>query len=978
MTTETTTSRGKRFVTSILPWIVAGGGLLIYLLTINPWVNFSSLSTVSRASGWTWQPTLTSPVFWLVTQPFSLLPASSIPLALNIFSAICGATVLWLLARSVSLLPHNRTQEQRDREYRSIYSTPTAWVPPLFAAIVCGLQLSFWESSTAISGEMFDLLLFALIIRCVLEYGVEERESWLLISSMVYGAAMANNWAMIAFFPLFLASLIRLKGRRFFRGRFLGRMFLAGAIGLSFYLLLPLVGWIQGVNQVGFWAALKFNLASQKGFLLSMPFSKQALFSADYPLWIFGLSSLLPILMMSIKWPSSFGDTSRLGVALATWILHIFHGVLVLFCVWVALDCSLSPRYLHPGLMPSGFLLLPIYYLGALSVGYFSAYFLLVFGVKPPSRMARMMKDYPVWMKLAAQGGVYALAIVATTILTCRNLPEIRASNSGIYKEFVQALTHGVPPKAVFFSDDFQRTALVQLLGASTPEGRYLTVDTTSLKWPDYHAFLSKKYPGQWTNVVGVSRVQPLSDTLSLRIVRGIQETNSAYYLHPSFGYFFETSYPESHGFSYLLRSYPTNAVLPPPMPVSVAAENEKFWSDVEGNGFNKLKNRMHPRGGKLQFMEGLAAGLSLPDPPNHDALALGAFYSRALVCWGVELQKMDQFKPAAAAFERALEINDENVVAQINLQSNQELAKGGKPHVELTKAIEDQFGKYRGWEQVMNLNGPFDEPTFCYEQGRLFTRGNLFRQAAQQFDRVATLAPENLPARLWLGQMYLRLGHPSESLSIVRQIKEKPIVFGLSRSNIFELVMLEASTLLAQTNSAGAAAMIKATLKQYPNDEDTLIAGVQAFMTAGDYTNALVFIEDQLALRPNNGNALLNKGFSLLQTAAYAQAIVPLSTVIGMKDSIPNSTYFNALLNRAISHFRLGDLQESQKDYESIAQTYPTEFRAHYGLAEIALRQKDTNRAIQSFELYLNNAPWTMEAADVERRLKVLRTEKR
>jgi hypothetical protein len=46
--------------------------------------------------------------------------------------------------------------------------------------------------------------------------------------------------------------------------------------------------------------------------------------------------------------------------------------------------------------------------------------------------------------------------------------------------------------------------------------------------------------------------------------------------------------------------------------------------------------------------------------------------------------------------------------------------------------------------------------------------------------------------------------------------------------------------------------------------------------------------------------------------------------------------------------------------------------------LAEIALRQKDTNRAIQSFELYLNNAPWTMEAADVERRLKVLRTEKR
>ena len=109
MTTEREVSPEKTFVPAFLPWLVAGGALAIYLVTLNRWVSLSSLQQVARVSGWTWQPELYGPLFWLVTYPFRWLPAQVIPLALNLFAAVCAALSLALLARSVALLPHDRT-----------------------------------------------------------------------------------------------------------------------------------------------------------------------------------------------------------------------------------------------------------------------------------------------------------------------------------------------------------------------------------------------------------------------------------------------------------------------------------------------------------------------------------------------------------------------------------------------------------------------------------------------------------------------------------------------------------------------------------------------------------------------------------------------------------------------------------------------------------------------------------------------------
>jgi hypothetical protein len=75
----------------MLPWLVAGVALGFYLSTLSDWLTADSLFSTARVAGWTWLPTLSNPLYYVVTLPFKLLPGRWIPLALNAFSAVCAA-----------------------------------------------------------------------------------------------------------------------------------------------------------------------------------------------------------------------------------------------------------------------------------------------------------------------------------------------------------------------------------------------------------------------------------------------------------------------------------------------------------------------------------------------------------------------------------------------------------------------------------------------------------------------------------------------------------------------------------------------------------------------------------------------------------------------------------------------------------------------------------------------------------------------
>jgi tetratricopeptide (TPR) repeat protein len=988
MPIENKPSQQFRFIRVGLPWILAAGIFAVYLVTLNHWVSFGNLEQVAKTAGYNWLPQFYGPVSFLATLPIRLLPAKWIPLTLNLFAAVCGAASMGLLARSVVLLPHDRTHEQRDKQRTTHWLgvMPTPWLAPVVAVLVCGLGLTFWEYATCArnqsltrfgSGgvEMLDLLLIAYIIRCLLEFRVSQVERWLFKASFAYGAAMANNWTMFSFsppffsfFPLFLAALIWIRGLAFFNVRFLTRMLLWGLVGTTFYLLLPIVESITHPASPGFWSGLKVLLGTQRQ-LQSAILNKSVFFQIERPLWILSLYSLVPILAISIRWPSYFGDTSKLGQAIATFAFHLVHAAFLVVCLWIALDPLVAPRTYWPYFYPPYLSFLPLYYLSALSIGYFVAYFLLVFGAPTPSS-TRKPEPVAVFINRFIVAAVWILCLLAPITLVYRNLPQIRISNGSAFKNFASLVSESLPKtNTVVLSDDRARLLLLEAYASRTGQSsNILFVDTASFESPEYHRFLHRKYGNRWPTNPGEDVKLGANRLTQMEILFYLNMSNALYYPHPSFGAYFELFDLEPHGMAYKMVQATTNSVARPPLSSDLLKENETFWKQADAEALKDLVSMgAAPEPGRPKTIrEKIFKALHLSHEENGQIAVLERYYSRSRNYWGVQKQAAGSLVDAQKHFQRALELNPDNIVASVNLKCNDVLQKGEHPPVRDPQVVMDEFGRYSRWDELMNENGPYDEPTFTYAWGlQLADPGNgMIRQAIEQFQRVTALAPSFISSRLWLGHLYILKGHPDDALKVIEDIRARPDL--LAATSLPELVQVEASALLEKTNLPAAEKIVNNALKQHPDDQELLSTAVLVYMNHAYYTNALPLLEQQLSTHPDDLVLLMQKGVANLQSDHFDEAIQALNRVMTLETNL-SDTHITALRNRAIAYLRANRLEEAKKDYETLQRLYPTDRRMNYGLGEIAYKQRDTNAALRNYNLYLTNAenPFIMPPAN-------------
>jgi len=963
MMMDAQTDPRKSFVLRVLPWLLAAMGMVVYLLTLNHWVSLLNLTAVADASGWNWQPAVYEPLSFLVTYPFHWLPATQIPLALNVFSAVGAAVTLGLLARSVALLPHDRTDAERRREQSpfSLLTNRNAWLPPVFAVLVCGLQFTFWEYATNHTGEMVNLLLFAFVIWSLLEYRLDEHERRLFLAAFVYGAGMSNDWAMVCFLPVFLAALIWIRGLSFFNSRFFGRMVLCGLLGTLFYLLLPLLVVISDKVPVTFWEVLKFNLSSQFGVV------KAFFISGDVreTLGLLSLSSLVPVLMLAIRWHSSFGDSSQMGRALASFMFHLVHAVLLIVCVWVVFDPPFSPR-------EKGFEL-TLYYLSALSVGYYSGYFLLVFRTIPDTRFQKPGTFQFNILNFLAVVAVWLLFLTAVAGLLYKNTPQICAANDNTLQRYTSLVVESLPAAGgMLLSDDPQRMYLTE--AALTREGRakdFVFLDTQSLAWPSYHRYLHKQYPKRWPNTTRAGETNNVSPLQLIALLTTLVKTNELYYLHPSFGYYFEQFYLEPHGLVYQLKILPVDTLLPPLPDQDEIAKNEAFWSRAEAQAFASMERALVvPKPGESQpWGEEVLNSLRAAREQNLNATVAGSFYSRSLNYWGVELQRAGQLVVAAEHFATAQKLNPDNAVARINLQFNHSLQAGETVPVDPAKTALDQFGKYNSWSKLLEAFGPFDEPSFCYVNGFVWARNGFFRQALASFTRVCQLEPDNLDARLWLAQLYDFNRLPDRALEVIQHVRRQPEKFPLDETNQMQFAIMEAAAYFQKNELSRGTQLLNAEISSNPTNNDLLVTAMQFYTAKGLFTNALAVIDSRLQDVPDDTNWLFNKGYVCLQLKDYHQAIAALTRVLFLQ---PDND--NARFNRALAYLGSDRLDDARADYEKLNQSFTNSFRIEYGLGEVAWRQHQTNDAIKYYKLYLANANTnTTEATNVILRLRHL-----
>jgi tetratricopeptide (TPR) repeat protein len=294
-----------------------------------------------------------------------------------------------------------------------------------------------------------------------------------------------------------------------------------------------------------------------------------------------------------------------------------------------------------------------------------------------------------------------------------------------------------------------------------------------------------------------------------------------------------------------------------------------------------------------------------------------------------------------------------------------------------LSKTTSDQFGKYRDWNGVLNANGPFDEPSFCFQTGIIFMQNSyldqplpLNRQALAQFARVRELEPDNLDARLWLGQIYVMSRLPDRALDALRDPLEHPERFSLAKTNETQLNIIAAAVYFQKNDLAQGTQLLETEIALHPDDTNLLNTTVQAYLMHGLFTNALVIIDRQLKLAPNDPAWLFNRGNVSIQLKAYDDAIAAFTRVLATQTNNPS-----VLFNRALACLNSGKLDAARADYKTLQQSFTNSFQAAWGLGEIAWRQHDTNEAIRNYKLYLANANTnTAEAINVIQRLRELK----
>lgn len=922
MDNPTSPSAPRNFTLSVLPWVVAASALVLYLVTLASWVTLPSLGLTAQVLGWDWwNPKLGRPLYHLLTLPVKALPAGSQFAALNAFAALCSALTLALLARSVALLPQDRTRDQRAllREGNSLLAIPANWLPPLLAVLACGLQLTFWEHATAATGEALDLLLFAAAIGCLLEFRQDHDDQWLARFALACGLGFANNWAMVGFAPFLLAALVWVKGREFFRLRFLGRLAAWGGPGLLLYLFNPLTASPE--FGFGFGEFFQAELGAQKNLLLYSPKGRVLLLACV---------TLLPLALIGVRWSSTFGDVSAAGSFLSNLLFRLLHALFLAGCVFMTLDQAFSPRTLGDGRA-----MLLFYYLGALVIGYCTGYFLLLCG----------KKEEKSWQQPSALGTALNFIILCLlwlglialpAWLVLKNLPSLRAQNGPAVREFATQLTKGLPGQgALALSEQPTHLLLVaaQLHGQPSP---HILLEARMLMLTRYHRQLARRHGGRWPDPGATPDTQVIPPQAIASFLGAQTSSNHVFLLHPPLpATYLENLYAEPLGAVSALHLYPTNQIVPPPLSpearrlsLSWAPKDVRVWQPPDTDS---AKVETAP-----------------------DLLTLRAYYSSIANAMGVDLLRSGSpTNEVSALFALALKLNPNNLVAVLNRDSAEARRTGQPSASNPAKIAQELLAVHQNWPAVLARHGVPDEANFCFALGHLYRQGGLPRQAIIQLTRVTELAPTNHTAHLLLADTFITQGAPDFAKAVLDAARARPeLRAGLAASEA-AVLRLDALYLSQKGKPAEAEQAFADALKKFPSDLPLLDSLTEIFLLSGRFTNALVLTDAQLKVAPTSPRALVNKGGLHIQLKQFEAALVPLNQLVELQPSHPG-----ARLNRALTLMNLNRPAAAAQDYQKLIELAPDKHNGHFGLGDIAWQRKDAAEARKHYTAGLKLAP--------------------
>ena len=643
----------------------------------------------------------------------------------------------------------------------------------------------------------------------------------------------------------------------------LGWIVLAFAAGLLLYLVMPLAHQITGKMPISFWECLKFNLKAQETWLLTM----RRFLTEDYRYISLALGSLAPLLFISVRWKFASAQD-----AASRWFLHIGHLAVAAVCGWILLDGNFSPRRLLPGIP-----LLANYFFCALALGYCVRYLLatltsqaIVLRSRQKSGPKYLRYRIKKMLRRATLGLIIFFSLALVTLLALRNEPEIRLTNTTLPDDFARRTVDKFSPgPKVIMSDDHQLLALarLQMLGKSNACDT-LFLDTAAAVWFDYHRSQASHYPAVWARAFTESSQHGQMPVLYLeQLIEALGTDRKLCCLHQSPGMILERHDLIPEGMGTVLERNHSDSYLEPRLEPQTIRESEIAWADFDREMLPTFTNYWSAT--EAQATKHVYNFFSRPLARNQSVQFFANYYSRASDFWGVELQKLGRWPEAAEQFQRAIQLNEKNTAAKINLAFNQQFQSGntGDRH------RAEGFDPYRNREQAEAFCGPLDEPNFCMEAGLAFINAKLGRQAICEFDRAATLAPHNLDAALSLAALYASAGKTELCLKFIQHIRNNALGYGVQPAHEAGLDVIEARAYLNEGRTNAATAALNNAVKVANTDHQVVAGAVHMLLQAGLSTEAISLLNRIIEQPPVNPDILELRRTVLMRLERFSKA---------------------------------------------------------------------------------------------------------
>ena len=944
--------------------------LLLYVLTLSHGVTLASLPLAAKVTGWDWQPMVGQPLLWLLTLPLRALPGGWVAPALNLFSAVCAALTLGILARSLELADW-------DRPLRTLKRWPAS-LPILLACLLCGLEFNFWQEATAATGEMLQLLLFAVAVWCLLEYRVSREFRWLPAATFVWGLGMAENWMMVLALPLFAGLLLwfglipvfpretpAIEGEfSILKRKQILRLALLGLAGFSIFALLPLVNGLSPSSPWSFGEAWIQTLKNSKQ-LFSSLYGEfwRGRRMVSLAVFMFFLVPVLPAIVRLRD--ESMQNKSGLD-QFQIWIYRGLRAGLLLMCLWLAFDPLVGARQIIFKQMNLSLPLLSLDYLVALGGGFLAGNLLLALLAVPKDAYGLPGFDQK-YLRPATLPVFIVLLLCVSLGLLYRNAPAIALANQQPLAQFGELALRSLPPGGgIVFSDEPQRLMSFQAAAAARGKSReWFAVDTQSLPNLAYRRWLAGQHSGDWLTNSDQGDLNPVA---MMKLVNTLARTNQIYYLHPSFGCFFDSFYLRPVGSVYALTAFTDKSITPPPLTAGDVAKNEKFW-DAAAPRLEAVRQVGSSKTTPLAWVpKKIYSAFHLQPVLALQSWMLGDWYSVALNDWGVQLQRSGQLSIAKQRFEQALALNKNNSAASINMQCNTNLAAGSRLSLAGVDILAGQLGSFQLLSRFYAAFGPVDEPSFCYLLGNAFQKVGLPRQALQQFTRAADLAPDIPAPKIALAELYSRCGMEAEARQSIGRVRSE--LSSLPGKNNLEvgLSLLEANSWLAQTNPANASGVLQSILKTHPGDPRISEIVLRAYLAFGDYSNALQIVNRRVADNPTDIAGMVNQAGLYLRLGDFTNSLSILDRALALSN-VPA-----VRVARAMARTEVGQYSAAEADYLELKQNGTNNLAVYCGLAEIARRQHNNPAAIGYLERGLAElAPEDLQRDQISARIKAL-----